>query len=91
MVVTCNVCMCVIIYVCVCVCVCVYEGKFSTAKIDFFFCLFDFSRATPTAYGGFQARGLIRAAATGLRQSHSNTASELRLRPIPQLTAMPDP
>ena len=30
------------------------------------FCLF---RATPVAYGGSQARGLIRAVATGLRQS----------------------
>ena len=35
------------------------------------FCLFVFSRAAPTAYGDSQARGLIRAVATGLRQSHS--------------------
>ena len=41
------------------------------------------------AYGGSQARGLIGAVASG--QSHSNTRSELRLRPTPQLTAMPDP
>ena len=32
----------------------------------FFFCLFAFSRATPEAYGGFQARGLIGAVTTGL-------------------------
>ena len=43
------------------------------------------------AYGGSQARGQIRAVATGLRQSHSNTGAELRLQPTPQLTAMPDP
>ena len=55
------------------------------------FCLFAFSRAAPVAYGGSQARGLIRAVATGLRQSHSNVGSELRLQPTLQLTAMPDP
>ena len=42
-------------------------------------------------YGGSQARGLIGAAAAGLRQSHSNMGSELRLRPTPQLVAMLDP
>ena len=42
----------------------------------FFLCIF---RATPTAYRGSQARGLIRAAAASLRQSHSNTRSELCL------------
>ena len=52
---------------------------------------FAFSRAAPAAYGGSQARGLIGAVATGLRQSHSNTGSEPRLRPTPQLTATPDP
>ena len=36
-----------------------------------------------------QARGLIRAAAAGLHHSHSNTRSELRLRPTPQLMATP--
>ena len=35
-------------------------------------CLSAFSRATPAAYGGFQARGLIGAVAVSLRQSHSN-------------------
>ena len=40
-------------------------------------CLF---RAAPSAYGGSQARGLIRAVATGLHQSHSNAKSEPRLQ-----------
>src|SRR5512147_1919320 len=48
------------------------------------------SWAAPAAYGGSQARGRIRAVATGLRQSHSNAGSEPRLQPILQLTAMPD-
>ena len=54
----------------------------------FIFCLFG---VTPGAYGGSQARGLIGAVATGLRQNHSNTGSEPRLRLTPQLTATPDP
>ena len=57
----------------------------------FFFVFFAFSRAAPTAHGGSQARGLIGAVAIGLRQSHSNTRSEPRLRPTPQLTATPHP
>ena len=63
------------------------SGKL-TGKIFFFFCLF---RAAPMAFGGSQARGLIRAVAASLLQSPSNTRSELRLRPTPQLMAMPDP
>jgi len=59
-----------------CVCVCVCV------------CVF---RATPLACRGSQARGPIRAVATRLHQSHSNTGSKPRLQPIPQLTAMPDP
>ena len=55
---------------------------------DFFFYLF---RATPEAYGGSQARGRIRAAASGLHHSHSNTGSEVHLRPTPQLKATPNP
>ena len=57
----------------------------------FFFFFFVFSRATPAAYGGFQARGLIRAVAISLRHSHSNGGSELCLQPTPQLMAMLDP
>uniref|UniRef100_A0A8D0N4C1 Catenin alpha-3 n=1 Tax=Sus scrofa TaxID=9823 RepID=A0A8D0N4C1_PIG len=44
----------------------------------------------PAAYGGSQARGLIGAVATGLRQSHSNMGSKPHLQPAPQLMAMPD-
>ena len=55
------------------------------------FCLYAFSRAASTAYGGSQARGLVRAVATGLHHSHSNVRSETRLRPTPPLTATPDP
>ena len=46
-----------------------------------FYCLFVFvfSRATPMAYGGSQARGPIRAISVGLHQSHSNTGPELCL------------
>ena len=51
---------------------------------------FVFSRATPMAYGGSQARGLVGAFAAGLRQSHSNVGSEPHLRPTLQLMAMPD-
>ena len=56
--------------------------------LSFVFCLF---RATLSAYGGSQARGLIGATAASLHQSHSNTRAESHLRPTPQLTAMPDP
>ena len=48
-----------------------------------FFWLF---RATPVAYGGSQTRGPIGAIAASLHHSHSNTGSELRLAPTPQLT-----
>ena len=66
--------------------------QFSLISIQFsfflFLCLF---RVTPTAYGGSQARGLIGAVGTGLLHSHSNAKSEPHLRPIPQLTATPNP
>ena len=48
-------------------------------------------RASPTAYGGSQARGLIGATASSLCHSHSNIRTEPYLWPIPQLVAMPDP
>ena len=57
----------------------------------FFFCLFAISWAVPVAYGGSQAGGLIGAIATSLCQSHSNTRSEPRLQPTPQLMVMLDP
>ena len=50
-----------------------------------------FSRATPAAHGGSQARGPIGAAAAGLPPGPSNTGSEPHLQPTPQLTAMLDP
>ena len=59
--------------------------------LGFFFGLFAISWAAPAAYGGSQARGRIRAVATGLHQSHSKAGSEPRLQPTPQLTATPDP
>ena len=46
--------------------------------------------ATPTAYGGSQPRNRIGAVAAGLCHSHSNSGSELRLRPTPQLMATLD-
>ena len=55
----------------------------------YLFCLSAFSRAALAAYGGSQARGLIRAVDTGLHPS--NLGSEPRLQPTPQLTATPDP
>ena len=56
-----------------------------------FWVFFVFSRATPEAYGGSQARDRIEAVAAGLLQSLSNSGSEPRPRPTPQLTATPDP
>ena len=57
----------------------------------FVFCLFAISWAVPTAYGGSQARGRIGAVPTNLGQSHSNSGSEPRLQPTPQLKATLDP
>ena len=70
-----------------------YATEVTTLDPFFFlsFCLFAFSRATPAAYGGSQARGPIGVIATSLRHSHSNAGSELRLQPTPQLTATLDP
>ena len=76
------------------------ESDFSITKINFslfqdlfFFFLFFFGlfKAAPAAYGGSEARGPVGATAAGLRQSHSNSGSELRLQPPPQLVATPDP
>ena len=50
-----------------------------------------FSRATPMAYEGSQARGPVGATAGSLHHSYSNAGSEPRLQPTPQLTATPDP
>ena len=56
---------------------------------EFFF--FFFFRATFVAYGDSQARSQIGAVAAGLHHSHSNSRSELCLRPTSQLMAMPVP
>ena len=63
-----------------------HKGKTST-----FFGLFAISSAAPMAYGDSQARGRIRAIATGLCQSHSNIGSKPHLQPTPELTATLDP
>ena len=56
-----------------------------------YFYLFVFSRAAPVAYEGSRARGLIRAVAAGLRQSHSNVESQPCLECTPQLRATLNP
>ena len=72
-------------------------GQFLTTNLSnlsiyiFLLLLLFLFRAAPVAYGVSQARGQIGAVAAGLYHSHSNVRSKLRLRPIPQLTAMPDP
>ena len=57
----------------------------------FFFVFLLFLWVTPMAYGGSQARCLIRAIAASLCQSHNNVGSEQHLQPTPQLTAALDP
>ena len=52
---------------------------------------FAFSRAAPAAYGTSQARGIIGAVASSLRQSHSNSGPKPHLQPTPQLTVTLDP
>ena len=47
--------------------------------------------AAPTAYGGSQAMGPIRAVANGLCHSHSNVGSKLCIPTTPQLKAKLDP
>ena len=71
---------------------------FFLKKVTFsFFLIFNFlsffvlSRAAPVAHGGSQARSLIGAVATSLRNSHSNAGSKPHLQPTPQLTATLDP
>ena len=54
----------------------------------YFSCHFRAAPMAPMAYGNSQTRGRIRAAAASLHHSHAR--AELRLWPIPQLTAIPD-
>ena len=51
-------------------------------RLYYYYFLF---RATPVAYGSFQARGQIRATAAGLHYSHTTTRSEDHLRPTHSL------
>ena len=46
--------------------------------------------AVPAGYRSSQAKGQICAAAAGLHHSHSNSGSEPRLQPTPQLVATLD-
>ena len=62
-----------------------------TRKKEHFILFFDLFRATPTAYGGSQASGRIRAVAAGLHYGQSSAGSERLLQPTPQLMATPDP
>ena len=55
---------------------CSEAQEFALLFFSFIFCL---SRATPAAYGGSQARGLVGAVAASLYHSHSNAESEPRL------------
>ena len=64
---------------------------FLSLSLFFFFFFFSFFLAAPVAYGGSPARGLIGAAATGLRQSHRNKGAEPHLQTAPQRTTTPDP
>ena len=81
----------------VCVCLGCFEHVASIYVICvfffvfLFFCLFAISWAAPMAYGGSEARGPIRAVATGLHHGHSNVGSKPHLRPTLQLTATADP
>jgi len=51
--------------------------------IYLFICLFAFARAAPSAYGGSDTKGRIRAVAAVLRQSHSYAGSKPNLQPTP--------
>ena len=57
----------------------------------FFFFFFGLFRAIPKAYGGSQARSLIRAITASLHHSHDKVWSKLCLWPTAQFTATPDP
>ena len=52
----------------------------------FFFFFFWLFRATPVAYGNYQARGQNGAVAARLHYSHSNVESKLHLQPTSQLS-----
>ena len=62
--------------------------KSDTEIKAFFFSLF---KAVPAAYGGSQARGSNRSYRCQPLPQPQQHRSKPHLRPIPQLTAMPDP
>ena len=64
---------------------CMVSLNFTTISNFLLFHLFS------AAYGSFQTRGQIGAAAASLHHSHSSARSKLHLRPTPQLTATLDP
>ena len=66
----------------------VYFLTFSSIYWLIDFCLLG---ATPMAHGGSQAKDWIGAVAASLCHSHSNSGSEPRLWPTPQLMATLDP
>ena len=68
-----------------------WPPQMNDIRVTFFWSFFFLLRAEPAAYGGSQAKGLIRVVASSLCHSHSNAISELLLQPTPQLMAMPDP
>jgi len=61
------------------------ESQKSLHKLLLFYFAFCHFRATPTAYGGSQAKGQIGAVATGYSHSHShsNMRSQPHLQPTP--------
>ena len=69
----------------------IYTDSGSQPCLHFFFFFLSFSRATPEAHGGSQAKGPVGAVAAGLCHSHSNTRAELHLQTTPQLMEMQDP
>ena len=59
--------------------------------LGFFFFSFFLFKAAPAAYGSSQARGRIEVTDASLHHSHSNTGSQPRLQPTPQIMAVGDP
>ena len=67
------------------------EKTKSQKKKDNFLIVYLLFRATGVAHGSSQARGRTGAAAASLGHSYSNSGSEPRLQPTPQLMAMLNP
>ena len=51
-------------------------SAFGEIDLNFFVCLFVFTRASSMAFGSSQARGPVGAVAAGLDHSHGNAESE---------------